>query len=31
MNITHAYAAHDAKSALVPFDYPPRALRDHDV
>ncbi|WP_274873438.1 hypothetical protein, partial [Serratia marcescens] len=21
MNITHAYAAHDAKSALVPFDY----------
>ncbi|CAI1091848.1 NAD(P)-dependent alcohol dehydrogenase [Serratia proteamaculans] len=31
MNITHAYAAHDAKSALVPFDYTPRALRDHDV
>ena len=31
MNITHAYAAHDAKSALVPFDYQPRALRDHDV
>lgn len=31
MNITYAYAAHDAKSALVPFDYPPRALRDHDV
>ncbi|CAI1087936.1 Uncharacterized zinc-type alcohol dehydrogenase-like protein YahK [Serratia quinivorans] len=31
MNITHAYAAHDAKSALVPFDYPPRTLRDHDV
>ncbi len=25
------YAAHDAKSALVPFDYPPRTLRDHDV
>ena len=31
MNITHAYAAHDAKSALVPFDYTPRTLRDHDV
>ncbi|CAI1031945.1 NAD(P)-dependent alcohol dehydrogenase [Serratia entomophila] len=31
MNITHAYAAHDAKSALAPFDYQPRALRDHDV
>ncbi|MCH4195460.1 MAG: NAD(P)-dependent alcohol dehydrogenase [Serratia liquefaciens] len=31
MNITHAYAAHDAKSALVPFDYMPRTLRDHDV
>lgn len=31
MNITHAYAAHDAKSALVPFDYQPRALRKHDV
>ncbi|CAI1131503.1 NAD(P)-dependent alcohol dehydrogenase [Serratia entomophila] len=31
MNITHAYAAHDAKSALVPFDYQPRTLRDHDV
>jgi uncharacterized zinc-type alcohol dehydrogenase-like protein len=31
MNITHAYAAHDAKSALVPFDYTPRPLRDHDV
>jgi uncharacterized zinc-type alcohol dehydrogenase-like protein len=31
MNITHAYAAHDAKSALVPFDYSPRVLRDHDV
>jgi uncharacterized zinc-type alcohol dehydrogenase-like protein len=31
MNITHAYAAHDATSALVPFDYTPRALREHDV
>lgn len=31
MKITHAYAAHDAKSALVPFDYTPRKLRDHDV
>ncbi|VTP67796.1 NADP-dependent alcohol dehydrogenase C 2 [Serratia rubidaea] len=31
MNITHAYAAHDAQSALVPFDYSPRALREHDV
>lgn len=31
MNISHAYAAHDAKSALVPFDYQPRALREHDV
>ncbi|CAE1150779.1 NAD(P)-dependent alcohol dehydrogenase [Serratia sp. Tan611] len=31
MNITHAYAAHDAQSALVPFDYSPRTLREHDV
>jgi uncharacterized zinc-type alcohol dehydrogenase-like protein len=31
MNITHTYAAHDATSALVPFDYTPRALREHDV
>lgn len=31
MNITHAYAAQDAKSRLAPFDYKPRELRAHDV
>ena len=31
MNITHAYAAQDAKSKLAPFDYKPRELRAHDV
>ncbi|MFD1802082.1 NAD(P)-dependent alcohol dehydrogenase [Mixta tenebrionis] len=31
MNITHAYAAQDAKSRLAPFDYQPRELRAHDV
>lgn len=31
MNITHAYAAQDAKSPLAPFDYKPRELRAHDV
>ena len=31
MNITHAYAAQDAKSRLAPFDYKPRELREHDV
>jgi len=31
MNITHAYAAQDAKSKLAPFEYQPRELRDHDV
>ncbi|WP_437615652.1 NAD(P)-dependent alcohol dehydrogenase [Erwinia sp. V71] len=31
MNITHAYAAQDAKSKLAPFDYQPRELREHDV
>ncbi|PZL94708.1 hydroxyacid dehydrogenase [Pantoea graminicola] len=31
MNITHAYAAQDAKSKLAPFDFKPRELRAHDV
>ncbi|CCO80172.1 NAD(P)-dependent alcohol dehydrogenase [Erwinia amylovora] len=31
MNITHAYAAQDAKSPLAPFKYQPRELREHDV
>lgn len=31
MNITHAWAAQDAKSKLAPFEYQPRELRDHDV
>lgn len=31
MNITHAWAAKDAKSKLAPFDYQPRELRKHDV
>ena len=31
MNITHAWAAQDAKSKLAPFDYKPRELREHDV
>lgn len=31
MNITHAYAAKDAKSPLAPFNYQPRELREHDV
>jgi len=31
MNITHAYAAQDAKSKLAPFEYKPRELRPHDV
>lgn len=31
MNITHAWAAKDAKSKLAPFDYQPRELREHDV
>ncbi|MBP2169335.1 putative zinc-type alcohol dehydrogenase-like protein [Erwinia toletana] len=31
MNITHAYAAQDAKSRLAPFEYKPRELREHDV
>ncbi|MCU5772606.1 NAD(P)-dependent alcohol dehydrogenase [Erwiniaceae bacterium BAC15a-03b] len=31
MNITHAYAAQDAKSRLAPFEYQPRELREHDV
>lgn len=31
MNITHAWAAKDAKSKLAPFDYKPRELREHDV
>ena len=31
MNITHAYAAQDAKSKLAPFEYQPRELREHDV
>jgi uncharacterized zinc-type alcohol dehydrogenase-like protein len=31
MNITHAYAAQDAKSPLAPFEFKPRELREHDV
>ncbi|CAG4888489.1 NAD(P)-dependent alcohol dehydrogenase [Paraburkholderia saeva] len=31
MNTTHAYAALDATSKLVPFELQRRALRDHDV
>ncbi|WP_265911598.1 NAD(P)-dependent alcohol dehydrogenase, partial [Erwinia billingiae] len=31
MNITHAYAAQDAKSKLAPFEFQPRELREHDV
>ncbi len=31
MTTTHAYAAQDAQSKLAPFEYPRRALRDHDV
>ena len=31
MNITHAYAAQDAKAKLAPFDFKPRELRAHDV
>jgi alcohol dehydrogenase (NADP+) len=31
MNVTHAYAAGDAKSALGPFQFQRRGLREHDV
>ncbi len=29
--VFHAYAAHEAKARLKPFDYRPKRLREHDV